>query len=69
MVLWTLSFRKIVNKLEFAFGRIKSVETGEFIPKYDFHKCYEIVRDARSQKDYKYCSECKGDIIIIEKGE
>ena len=60
---------KIVDKLEFMFGRIKSVDTGEFIPKYDFHNGYKIVRDVCSQKDYKYCPECKGDNIIIEKGE
>lgn len=60
---------KTVDKLEFMFGRIKSVYTGEFIPKYDFYNGYEIVRDACSQKDYKYCPECKGDNIVIEKGE
>lgn len=58
-----------MDKLEFMFGRIKSVDTGEFIPKYDFHNGYEIVRDACSQKYYKYCPECKGDNIVIEKGE
>lgn len=60
---------KNVDKLEFMFGRIKNLETGKFIPKYDFRTGYEIVRDACSQNDELICPVCNSKNIVIQKGE
>lgn len=60
---------KNIDKLEFMFGRIKNLETGEFIPKYDFRTGYEIVRDVCSQNDELICPVCSSKNIVIQKGE
>lgn len=60
---------KAIDKLEFMFGRIKNLETGKFIPKYDFRTGYEIVRDACSQNDELICPMCNSKNIVIQKGE
>ena len=60
---------KNVDKLEFMFGRIKNLQTGEFIPKYDFRTGYEIVRDTCSQDDELECPICSSKNIVIQKGE
>ena len=54
---------KIIDKLEFMFGRIKDFKTGEFVPKYN-RNGYEIIRDAFSKdevftKDGLICPVCK----------
>ena len=60
---------KTIDKLEFMFGRIKNIETGDFIPKYDYRTGYEIVRDACSQDDELICPVCNSKNIVIQKGE
>lgn len=60
---------KTIDKLEFMFGRIKNLETGDFIPKYDFRTGYEIVRDVCSQDDELICPVCNSKNIVIQKGE
>ena len=64
---------KIIDKLEFMFGRIKVFNKDEFVPKYN-NDGYEIIRDYCKQndilkKDKVCCPKCHSDNIIIQKGE
>lgn len=65
---------KEIEKLEFMFGRVKDLETGEYNPMYDHLYGYEIIRDFVSSNDtFKeegtFCPICKSKNIIIEKGD
>ncbi len=63
---------KQIDKLEFMFGRIKVFNKDEYYPKYN-KDGYEIIRDYCKQDDiYRNndvcCPKCKGNNIIIQKG-
>jgi len=64
---------KIIDKIEFMFGRIKVFCKDEYYPKYD-NNGYEIVRDYCKQDDVMgknkvICPVCKSSDIIIQKGD
>ena len=62
---------KMIDKIEFMFGRMKIFNKNEFVPKYDSNG-YEIVRDYCSLEDVYsgddiICPKCKcGDIVILK---
>ena len=62
---------KMIDKIEFMFGRMKIFNKNEFVPKYDSNG-YEIVRDYCSLEDAYLgdeiiCPKCKcGDIVILK---
>lgn len=64
---------KIIDKIEFMFGRVKDFNTSEFVPKYGYNG-YEIIRDAYSKdevflKEYFNCPKCNSTNIILQKGD
>ena len=64
---------KQIDKLEFMFGRIKTFNKDEYVPKYD-RNGYEIIRDYCKQEDVHkdgraYCPKCNSKDIIIQKGD
>ena len=64
---------KIVDKLEFMFGRIKVFNKDEFFPKYNSDG-YEIVRDYCKQSDINKnnqvcCPKCNSTDIVMQKGD
>ena len=64
---------KIVDKLEFMFGRIKVFNKDEYFPKYNSDG-YEIVRDFCRQNDVNKnnkvcCPKCNSSDISILKGD
>lgn len=63
---------KIIDKLEFMFGRIKVFGKDEFYPKYDSNG-YEIIRDVYSKgealKEELVCPKCKSKDIVLMKGD
>lgn len=65
---------KEIDKIEFMFGRIKDINTGGFIPRYNRYG-YEIVREAFSKnevftKDGLICPVCKtSNNISLLKGD
>ena len=64
---------KIVDKLEFMFGRIKVFNKDEYFPKYNSDG-YEIVRDYCNQNDINKnnqvcCPKCNSFDISILKGD
>lgn len=62
---------KVIDKLEFMYGRIKDFNTGEFVPKFGYNN-YEIVRDAISKKEvfeHLCCPFCNSNNIILQKGD
>lgn len=64
---------KQIDKIEFMFGRIKRIDTDEFIPKYEKETGYEIVRDTISNeimsKEKITCPVCDSNNIIVLKGD
>ena len=63
---------KLIDKLEFMFGRIKLFNKDEFYPKYAING-YEIIRDAYSQDEVMrkdiFCPKCDSKNILIQKGD
>lgn len=64
---------KVIDKIEFMFGRIKDFNTGEFVPKFGYNN-YEIIREVISKKDVgldsanPHCPICNNSDIILQKG-